>query len=443
MLFLDTSIPTHLLASWLLKNIDSFLNAIGLSREKTVEEIIYITTIVTLAFAVGWLARRIILAITQNLVGLRKTQMGQELLEQRVLTKCSHVITPLIILAFLPFAFTGNSKTLHICMICAIIYSLITFGIGIDSILDFIWIRYDAKQNTKNLPLKGVLNIGKGILWIIIVIVAVSIAVGKSPAVLLTGLGAFAAALMLIFKDSILGFVAGVQLSENDMLRVGDWIVVPSTMANGIVEDVSLTAVKVRQWDNTIVTLPPYTLVSTSFQNWRGMTESGYRQIEREVYFDTDSVMECTPDFIDSVTKIYPQIKGFVDKTEKAGTPDYDPGLACVNGTVETNLGLFRAYFCQYLLNHPQIGTDQQILVRLRQPTLNAGWPLQIYCYTTTKWTAYEAVQSEIFEHLAVAARNFGLRLYNAPSGEDLRTLKTAPVISEGTSGKSDQAAEA
>ncbi len=193
-------------------------------------------------------------------------------------------------------------------------------------------------------------------------------------------------------------------------------------------QDVSLTAVKVQNWDNTIVTLPPYTLVSTSFQNWRGMSQSGCRQICRSVIFDSYYVKSCTPELIEKVTQLHPEMKAFVDKSKAAGGKvNYDPGLAVVNGTTETNLGLFRAYMCQYLLNHPLIVKDQQILVRVMVPT-GIGIPLQLWCFTTTAWTAYEAVQSEIFEHIASVCQDFDLQLFNYPSGVDVETVQMNPA---------------
>lgn len=180
-------------------------------------------------------------------------------------------------MALLPIALDGEGRWAQVLDRAVYVYAIAMFGVAVTAVFSFVWVRYDQHENTKKLPLKGILNVAKGIVWGIVVIVAVSVMVDKSPAVLLTGLGAFAAALMLIFKDSILGFVAGIQLSQNDMLRVGDWIVVPSTIANGIVTDVTLSVVKVLNWDNTTVMLPPYTLVSTSFQNWRSMSDSGVR----------------------------------------------------------------------------------------------------------------------------------------------------------------------
>lgn len=411
MSLLASVIPTHQVASWLLTHVDRMLDAIGLEHDPTIQEIIYVVLITAIALFIGWAVRGIILFITRRIVATYHTEAAKQLLVRGTLSTCCNVIPPLVVMAMVPFAFESETVLSKIFMKVLQLWTVVVFALGIVSILKFSWTRFDQKNNTKNLPLQGILNVSIGLVWIISAIIAVSVIVGKSPAVLLTGLGAFAAALMLIFKDSILGFVAGIQLSQNDMLRVGDWIVVPSTIANGIVVDVSLTAVKVQNWDNTIVTLPPYTLVSTSFQNWRGMSDSGWRLISRSFYFDTDSISALTDDIIARVNDL-PGVKEFIEQVKTSGIK-YDPGVACVNGTIATNLGLFRAYMCYYLLHHPLIGTDQQILVNLKAPSPE-GMPLQIYCYTTTAWTAYEAVQSEIFEHIALMCPRFGLRASSA-----------------------------
>lgn len=416
-------IPSHTVATWLLNHIHRFLDWIGLEKDRTIEEIIYVMIIVGAAILLGWGVRRLILLGARKFVKMRNSAGARLLLQQRVLTKCSHIIPPLVILALLPFAFESTSKLLTFFEKGLYIYTLIVAAIGINAVLGFFWTRFDERENTRNLPLKGILNLVVGIVWGIVVIIAISIIIDKSPGMFLAGLGALSAALMLVFKDTILGFVAGIQLSENDMLHVGDWIVVPSTIANGIVVDVSLTAVKVRNWDNTIVSLPPYTLISTSFQNWRGMAQSGWRQICRSILFDTYYIKRCDDTLLQKVTKLHPEMQPFIEDEQKRGKPNYDPGLATVNGTIETNLGLFRAYMCKYLLNHPLIGTDQQILVRVMEPT-GQGIPLQLWCFTTTAWTAYEAVQSEIFEHIAAVCEDFDLEVFNYPSGTDTEIIQ-------------------
>ena len=295
------------------------------------------------------------------------------------------------------------------------IYALFALAVGLGAVFTFIFNYYNTYENKRKLPLKGLVNVAIGVVWIIIVILSVSVALDKSPGLLLTGLGAFAAALMLVFKDSILGFVAGIQLSENDMIHVGDWIVVPDTIANGVVLDMTLTTVKVQNWDNTIVTLPPYSLVQSSFQNWRGMSESGCRRIVKNLTIDITSVKSITPDEADALAARYPLLKEFVDNLRKNnGLEQNNPGLTPINGTIETNLGLFRAYCCLYIYNNPFINNVQQILIRILDPT-NGGLPLQIYCFTaTTDWNKYEGIQSAIIEHISTVCGDFGLDIYSS-----------------------------
>ncbi|MDE5828932.1 MAG: mechanosensitive ion channel family protein [Duncaniella sp.] len=412
-------IPTHTVAVWLLESIYKILDWFGLRHDKTTEEIIYVAVIVLLALAIGWLLKLAIVWLVRKIIAVKRPNTAALLTQYHVFTRTSRVIPPLVILTLLPFAFTKTSTLLDIAERLVWCYTIIVFTIAVTSIVTMVWVGYNNKRNTRNLPLNGVLNTIVGVLWIITAIVVVSVLINKSPAMLLTGLGAFAAALMLVFKDSILGFVAGIQLSQNDMLRVGDWIVVPSTIANGIVIDVSLSAVKVQNWDNTIVTLPPYTLISTSFQNWRGMTQSGCRQIARSILVDTNSITPVSDETTDQLVTRYPLLKPWVDKTRAAGHNTFDPGLATVNGSLETNLGLLRAYLCAYLLDSAAIDHNQQILVRTMAPTAQ-GIPLQIWAFTaTTAWTAYEAIQSALFEHIVAIAPDFGLEIYNEESGKD------------------------
>ena len=201
------------------------------------------------------------------------------------------------------------------------------------------------------------------------------------------------------------------------MLHVGDWIVVPSTPANGTVLDVSLSAVKVQNWDNTIVTVPPYTLVSTSFQNYRGMKDSGARRITKTLTIDVPTVCPLTEALTAKAVGKHPELKEFIDGLRGQGqTEQTDGGLAPVNGTIETNLGLFRAYICLYIRNNPKIAKDQTVLIRLLDPT-DTGLPLQIYCFTaTTDWDAYEGIQSAVVEHVVTAAADFGLGIYTSSS---------------------------
>ncbi len=410
-------IPTHSVAEWLLNSIDRILDALGMARHGVGEEIIYIFIVVAGAFLIGWLFKKLIYLLVEKIVQHTHGTIGHELLKWHTLSRISQLLPPLIMLALIPFAFESTHMMRSWIMRIVGVYAMVMMGVALSAILDFIFNHYNVHDNKKNLPVRGVLNVGKGIVWIVITICAVATIVDKSPAYLLTGLGAFAAALMLIFKDSILGFVAGIQMSQNDMLHVGDWIVVPNTPANGVVLDMSLSTVKVQNFDNTIVTVPPYTLVSTSFQNYRGMKDSGARRIMKNFTIDYPSVRKLTVDEAVAMAAPFPRLKAFVDSLIKNGqTAQDDGGLTPINGSIETNVGLFRAYLSLYIYYNSGMTMNQQLLVRLLDPT-DSGIPLQVYCFTnTTDWDKYEAIQSDLIEHVLSYAADFGLVIYSSGS---------------------------
>lgn len=411
-------IPSHEVAQWLMGVIRHLLDIIGLRHEPRIEGLLYIVIVAVVAIFIGWLIRKCILYVVRRLAGMRHTMLDDDLLQSRVFTKCSHIIVPIVLLSLVPFTLNYGSQMRIVIMKVLYIYAIIAFTYAMAAVVDFIWVRYNRKENTRNLPLKGIANTMKGILWIIAFIIGVSVLIDKSPAALLTGLGAFAAALMLIFKDSILGFVAGIQLSQNDMVRIGDWIVVPDTPVNGNVIDISLSTVKVRNFDNTIITCPPYMLVQHSFQNWRGMSESGARRIFYNLTVENSTIHPADKAFVDDMVGKYPILKSWVDGVRSSNAlVEYNKDKMSVNGTIETNLGLFRAYVCLYLMNHPQVAKDQQMLVRLETPVAQ-GTTLNIYVFTaTTNWTLYEAIMSELLEHITAIAPTFGLRLYTPITG--------------------------
>ncbi|MDH3745602.1 MAG: mechanosensitive ion channel family protein, partial [Acidobacteriota bacterium] len=249
---------------------------------------------------------------------------------------------------------------------------------------------------------------------------------GKSPVFLLGGMGVLASVLMLVFKDPILGFVAGIQLSTNRMLSKGDWIEMPSYGADGDVIDIALTTVKVQNWDKTITTVPTHALISDSFKNWRGMSESGGRRIKRSAYIDMNTIKLCTREMIERYSKIrhiadYLETKQreLRDWNEKQGIDDTN----IVNGRRITNIGTFRAYLLAYLKNHPQINQEMTLLVRQLAPTPN-GLPVEIYCFSGDKeWAAYESIQADIFDHILAVLPEFDLRTFQNPSGSDFQRL--------------------
>lgn len=421
-------IPSHSIAVWLLNHIDKLLDAIGLEKHQTIEQIIYFTIIVSVSLGIGWLLQRITLWISDKVAKARNSDVTRDLLDQHTLTKCSYVIPPLVFLSLAPFAFESSSEALTIIIRCALVLVCMTFAFGLTAIVTFLFTRYNKRANTKNLPLNGILAVINGLLWILAIIVAVSIIVQKSPAALLGGMTAFAAVLMLVFKDSILGLVSGVQMSQNDMLRVGDWIVVPNTPANGVVIDVSLTTVKVQNFDNTIVMVPPYMLVSSSFQNWRGMSDSGVRRISQAVYINPDSVAAPAPGQIEALAAKFPLLKNFVDGLQSTNkTIAWGEGVAPVNGTLETNLGLYRAYMTSYLVSSEMIDHTKDLML-YSGPMSPEGIPVNIYCFSvTTQWEAFEAVLSAVMEHALLAASWFGLEVLSADHLEvDMNAKNTA-----------------
>ena len=418
-----SNIPSHQFSVWLVQAIRKMLAPLDLTYSLVVEEVVYVVVVVCFALFFSWVLRRLLFWGAERLKFGRQKGKTAILHYRHLLRSCSHVVSPIVILVMLPFAFNGETALYRLIHTAVVIYMVIVIAVALSAVVNFGWERYNSRENTKNLPLAGIRNLSVGLVWIIALIIIGSAILGKSPAALLTGLGAFATVLMLIFKDSILGFVAGMQLSQNDMVRLGDWIVVPSTIANGIVVDMSLSTVKVRNWDNTIVMLPPYSLVSTSFQNWRGMSNSGSRLISQSVIFTADSVVEASPELLQSIEHIQ-GMENFISKVRGSGQ-FYDNGIASVNGTIQSNLGLYRAYMCHYLLSHQLVDKSQQILVRI-MPIDGNGVPLQIYCYTATDWTVYEAVQSEIIEHTLSVAPKFELHLYSAPSNEVVEKIIAA-----------------
>lgn len=386
------------------------------------DRIVYGVLVFVIAIVVGRILRAVVIYVIHRVARYRGSYLLKSLVEAHIFTRLTHIIPPLVIVALLPFAFHGTPAFLKLIEKLCWIYILGVIVFSINTQLSVFWKFYSSRTALRNRPMKGMIQIIKGLLAGFWVIVAVSILIERSPMALITGLGAFAAVLMLVFKDSILGFVAGVQLSQNDMIRSGDWIVVPGGSVNGIVIDVSLDTVKVQNFDNTIVTLPPYSLVSGEVQNWRGMTEAGGRRIMRSFTIDLSTVKFCTPEFLEKMKGI-DVLRDFIEKKEaqqqRGVVENTQNSEGLVNGTIETNLGLFRAYMTLYLQHHKFIGGQMILMVRALDPNDN-GLPLQLYCFSTnTDWVSYESIQSEIFEHYAAIMPRFGLYPFQNPSSRD------------------------
>lgn len=296
------------------------------------------------------------------------------------------------------------------------------------SVLNVLEVLISKNQVGKNLPTRGILQSIKLIVFVIAALFFTSILIGKSPIILLSGLGAMTAVIMLVFKDPILGLVAGVQLSANKMLAVGDWLEMPKYGADGSVLDISLTTVKVQNWDKTITTIPSYALISDSFKNWKGMQESGGRRIKRSLLIDANSVHFLTEEQQQALKKAQLLEPYLVEKEQEINHYNQQKhwDLACrINGRRLTNLGSFRAYLERYLRNHPNIHQGMTLMVRQLAPT-HDGIALEVYCFTnTTEWVAYERIQSDIFDHIYAVLAEFDLRVSQAPTGNDFRALSS------------------
>lgn len=344
---------------------------------------------------ISYYAFRKIESIAIHFVSKSSTTWDDDLFNDNFLRAVSNLMPALVVYYILPKVFStiaGSANWVHIATECYILWTLVFIG------LVFIGNLFKAlskREKLKGYAIKGIFQMLKLVLIGVGVILTVSLIIGKSPTSILMALGASAAILVLIFKDTILGLVASVQLTANDMVNKGDWIVMDSNGANGEVIDISLTTVKVRNWDNTVTTIPPYALISSSFQNYQPMRHSGGRRINRSILIDANSVRFCTAEELESLQK-----EGWIDEAE-------------INSAKkQINLQLLRCYLEKYISTHEEVRKDMLTLVRQMEPT-PTGLPLQLYCFCShTDWKQFERVQSEIFDHVYAVIHKFGLRIY-------------------------------
>lgn len=384
--------------------------------------------VLVLVVVFDFLCRLILVRGVRRLVLRTRVKWDDELFSTAVLNRLCHILSAILLAFVLPVVFEGQSEAREIVMRLMEVYLVITVLRFVNALLSAAFQLASDRPAWQNKPIKGLRQTAQGIALIISAILIVSILIDKSPTILLTGLGASAALIILVFRDSILGFVSGIQLSANDMLQVGDWISVPKYGADGNVIEVSLTTVKIRNFDNTVVMLPPYILVSESFQNWRAMQLSGGRRVMRSVSIDMTSVRFCTPEMLDRYRTI-DLIRDYIDQTEKR-VEAYNTahGIAAserrINGLHQTNLGVFRAYLVRYLQNEVPVNKQMTLMVRQLQPA-ETGLPMQLYFFTNTvDWIAYEGIQSDVFDHVLAIVREFDLRVFQNPAGSDLEALR-------------------
>ena len=413
------------ITNYICDKVRELLARTGLHEDaiKQYDALIISAIVIAIAIAAMEITYRIALFAIRRIVKRKHYNFLTQMLKGSRLRKVAHLLVPITINALLPITTTADSIVAHYAELAVSVYYIIAMVMAIIAVLSALGDSVFNNSKFHDRPVKGFIQVGKIIVILVSIIVIISILTNKSPLYLIGGLGAFAAVLMLIAKDSIMGFVGGFLLLENDMVRLGDWIEIPGTSINGNVFDISLTIVKVRNWDNTIATIPPYTLINGTFINWRGMSESGGRRIARGYTIKLDNIRPCSDTMLRRVKKLNNELATYItrkaEQTANGNTANTANPDGLTNGTIDTNAGLFRAYAEMYLRRHPLIRKDMIIMVRTLEPN-ETGLPIQFYCFTTTtEWIDYESIQSEIMEHFASVMPLFELYPFQTAGSRD------------------------
>ncbi len=379
---------------------------------------------IVLAVVFFYLVRYILRVIVVRFIEKSKNQWDDILLNHGILHKASYLAPAYFLDISIDSILVDLPGLLSFINLGIDIYYAVIISMVINSFIGIVASGIIAKSKENSVAIKGVSQVLKIIVYIVMAIVIISFLVGKEPGAILAGLGAASAIILLIFKDTILGFVGGLQLSAYDMVKEGDWLSLPKHGADGTVIDISLTTVKVQNWDKTISTIPTYSLVTESVKNWRGMENSGGRRIKRAVKLDMTSVKFCSPEMLDRFGKI-DYLKDYLSKTEnKLETYNKKENIdnkVLVNGRRQTNIGVFRAYLVAYLRHMPDIHDDMTFIVRQMEPS-STGVAMEVYVFSKIQsWVEYEAIQSDIFDHILAVIPEFDLRVFQEPTGADLK----------------------
>lgn len=386
----------------ILGNLTGWLQNMGLTEDGAMIAVRLgmVAVILLLAFVLNRICWKTVVPVIRRITSKTGAKWDDYIFSDEVLKNLCRLITPIVIYALLPLAMLGEGVESFVLMICHIYLTIVCMML-VCSVISSLYNMSNEHEKLKEHSLKGFYQMLKLVVICIGSIIIISTLIGKSPIAILTGLGAGTAILMLVFQDTIKGFVAGIQLMANDMLRPGDWISMPKYGADGDVLEVTLTTVKVQNWDKTIVHVPPYALVNDSFQNWRGMFDSGGRRIKRSIYIDMNSIGFCTKEQIDRFMQ-----KGWLE------------GLDCSEGEI-VNLTVLRNYIDLYLRKNRRVNQEMILMVRQLQPTAQ-GLPLELYFFSAdTAWVAYEHLQADVFEHLIAILPEFGIKTFQAPAGTD------------------------
>ena len=375
--------------------------------------------------------KRILLRLVKVATRRTKTTWDDAFVEARLFSRLSHLVPALIVHVAAPVILADYPRAAGAVLTGTSVYMALVGMTVFDAFLNGGQRIYQGFAISRRFPIRTIVQIVRVAVYFVVGVTVLAILLGKSPVVFFSGLGAFTAVLLLIFKDTILGFVAGIQLTANNMVRAGDWIEMPGHNADGTVLDVSLTTVRVQNWDKTITTIPTYALVAEPFKNWRGMDESGGRRIKRAVRLDVTSIKFCDAEMLQRFKKIQFISDYVARKLEEVSAHNREQQVdesLLINGRHLTNVGTFRAYLEHYLRNHPKVHQDMTFLVRQLAPTEH-GLPIEIYVFSNDQaWASYEAIQADIFDHVLAVLPLFDLRPFQAPTGADLQALARGPA---------------
>lgn len=405
--------------------VDNLLIEAGVSHEWAIYlRLLSLLTALTIISGIGFfITKRIIIAYFYKLVRKSPVKWDDLLADQGVFNNLAHIVPAVFVRLLAPGIFNDFELVLPYIIKLTDIYLIIVGMTIVVALLKVAELAFSSLPAFKDKPLTSYFQLIRILFYITTAIFVFSVLLGKSPLYFLSAFGAMTAILLLVFKDTILGLVASVQMSSNDMVRVGDWIEMPKFNADGDVIAINLNTVKVQNFDKTITTIPTYYFITDSFRNWRGMVQSGGRRIKRSIFVDSNSIRFVDPETREELKKIH-LITNFVSgrqqEIEAFNTKNNIDTSVLINGRRMTNIGVFRYYIESYLKSHPGIKKEMTIMVRQLAPE-DKGIPLEIYCFTnTTVWLQYESIQADIFDHLFSAARYFDICLFQQPSGNDI-----------------------
>lgn len=410
------------------QSVKEWLMDLGFSNDVTsvmrdITDFVILLIAITLIY---YVIRFVVIRIIRKITNRTSSTWDDALYHNKVFHKGALLVPPLLFNMLAPYTLSEFPVFLYWVLLINRVILVYVVVIAINRFLNSLYDIYQGFEVSKSKPVKGYIQVLKIVVYLIGIIVFISLLFNKSPIYLLGGLGAFSAVLLLIFKDPILGLAAGIQISANDMVRQGDWIVLPKAGADGEVLEISLTTVKVQNWDKSITMVPTYSLVSESFVNWRGMAESGGRRIKRAINIDMNSVKFCTPEMLErfsSIKLIHDYVVKKEEELARYNAEKHIEDSILVNGRRQTNIGVFRAYLFEYLRNNPFVNQDMTLLVRQLQPS-ESGIPIEIYVFSRIlDWKPYEDIQSDIFDHVLASIPEFELRVFQNPSGGDFRSL--------------------